>query len=142
MAYEQTQVAVPKSQDKIRQMLLRHKGGAVAFISDPPNEGFQAVVPIEGKMYSVKIVARCRDKRDPEQEARRIWRVLFHHLKSIFEACDSGVMEFRELMLPYLMHKNGKTIAEHILPQLDRALSMRPERLLTSGDPGDTERTI
>jgi len=49
MSYEQTQVAVPKSQDKIRQMLVRHKGGSVAFISDPPLEGFQALVPIDGK---------------------------------------------------------------------------------------------
>lgn len=130
MAYEQTQVAVPKSQDKIRQMLLRHKGGSVAFISDPPLEGFQALVPIDGKTYSVKIMARCRDKRDPEQEARRIWRVLYHHVKSIFEAADSGVMEFRELMLPYIMAHDGKTIAEHILPKLDAALAGKPERML------------
>lgn len=130
MAYEQTQVAVPKSQDKIRQMLIRHKGGSVAFISDPPSEGFQALVPIDGKTYSVKIMARCREKTDPEQEARRIWRVLYHHMKSIFEAVDSGVMEFRELMLPYIMTNDGKTVAEHILPKLDAALAGNPARLL------------
>lgn len=130
MAYEQTQVAVPKSQDKIRQMLLRHKGGSVAFISDPPMEGFQALVPIDGKTYSVKIMAKCREKREAEQEARRIWRVLYHHIKSIFEASDSGVMEFRELMLPYIMAHDGKTIAEHILPKLDSALAGKPERML------------
>ncbi len=130
MAYEQTQVAVPKSQDKIRQMLVRHKGGSVAFISDPPLEGFQALVPIDGKSYSIKIMAHVREKRDSEQEARRIWRVLYHHMKSIFEAADSGVMEFRELMLPYIMTNDGKTVAEHILPKLDAALAGRPDRLL------------
>ena len=130
MAYEQTQVAVPKSQDKIRQMLVRHKGGSVAFISDPPLEGFQALVPIDGKSYSIKIMAHVREKRDSEQEARRIWHVLYHHMKSIFEAADSGVMEFRELMLPYIMTNDGKTVAEHILPKLDAALAGRPDRLL------------
>lgn len=130
MAYEGTQVAVPKSQDKIRQMLVRHKGGSVAFISDPPLEGFQAIVPVDGKSYSVKIMAHVREKRDLEQECRRIWRVLYHHLKSIFEASDSGVMEFRELILPYIMAHDGKTIAEHILPKLDAALAGRPDRLL------------
>jgi len=130
MAYEQTQVAVPKSQDKIRQMLVRHKGGSVAFISDPPLEGFQALVPIDGKQYSIKIMAHIRDKKDSEQEARRIWRVLYHHMKSIFEAADSGVMEFRELMLPYIMTNDGKTVAEHILPKLDAALAGKPDRLL------------
>ena len=132
MAYEQTQVAVPKSQDKIRQMLVRHKGGSVAFISDPPLEGFQAIVPIDGKSYSVKIMARVREKRDLEQECRRIWRVLYHHIKSIFEASDSGVMEFREMMLPYIMTVDGRTVGEHIIPVLDKAIAGRPDRLLPS----------
>jgi hypothetical protein len=130
MAYEGTQVAVPKSQQKIRDMLLRHKGGSVAFISDPPLEGFQAVVKIDEKPYAIKIMATLREKREPEQEMRRIWRVLYHHMKSIFEAADSGVMEFRELMLPYIMTNDGKTVAEHILPKLDAALAGRPDRLL------------
>jgi len=130
MAYEQTQVAVPKSQDKIRQMLVRHKGGSVAFITDPPLEGFQAIVKIDDKPYSIKIMATVNAKRDAEQESRRIWRVLYHHLKSIFEAADSGVMEFRELMLPYIMTNDGRTVAEHIIPKLDAALAGNPARLL------------
>ena len=130
MAYEGTQVAVPKSQDKIRQMLLRHKGGSVAFISDPPMEGFQALVPIDGKSYSIKIMAKVRDKKDLEQECRRIWRVLYHHIKGIFEASDSGVMEFREMMLPYIMAHDGQTIAQHILPKLDGAIAGNPARML------------
>jgi len=130
MAYESTQVAVPKSQDKIRQMLIRHKGGSVAFISDPPLEGFQAIVPIDGKSYSIRIMATIKEKRDAEQECRRIWRVLYHHIKSIFEASDSGVMEFREMMLPYIMTHDGKTVGQHIIPQLDKAIAGRPDRLL------------
>lgn len=130
MSYEQTQVPVVKSQDKIRQMLVRHKGGSVAFISDPPLEGFQAIVRIDEKPYSIKIMATVKAKRDAEQECRRIWRVLYHHMKSIFEASDSGVMEFRELILPYIMAKDGRTVAEHVLPSLDAALAGRPERLL------------
>jgi hypothetical protein len=136
MAYEGTQVAVPKSQDKIRQMLMRHKGGSVAFISDPPLEGFQAIVQIDGKSYSVKIMAKVREKRDLEQECRRIWRVLYHHIKSIFEASDSGVMEFREMMLPYIMTVDGRTVGEHIIPVLDKAIAGRPDRLLPA--PGKT----
>lgn len=130
MAYEQTRVAVPKSQDKIRTLILRNKGTGVAFISQPPMEGFQAVMPIEGKTYTIRISARCKEKRDQEQEARRIWRVLFHHLKDIFEAANSGVMDFRELILPYIVTNDGKTIAQHILPKLDQAIEGKPERML------------
>ncbi len=133
MAYENTAVAVAKSQQKLREILLRNKGGRVAFLSDPPVEGFTAVVPIDGKEYTVQVMARCKPKKNfdaDEQEARRVWRVLFHHMKGIFEASKSGVLEFREMMLPYIVTHDGKTVAEHILPNLDRSLAGRPERLL------------
>jgi hypothetical protein len=52
------------------------------------------------------------------------------HLKDIFEASNSGVMEFRELILPYIVTKDGKTVAQHILPKLDSAINGNPERML------------
>lgn len=133
MSYEQTTVPVAKSQQKLRDMLLSNKGGRVAFLSDPPVEGFSAVVPIDGKEYTIQVMARCKPKRNgeaDEQEARRVWRVILNHMKSIFEASRSGVLEFREMMLPYIMTHDGKTVAEHILPHLDQSLAGRPERLL------------
>ncbi len=54
-------------------------------------------------------------------------------MKGIFEAADSGVMEFREMMLPYVVTKEGRTIGEIILPQLDKAIQQNPARLLASG---------
>jgi hypothetical protein len=135
LSYETTEVSVAKSQQKLRELLLRNKGGRVAFISDPPTEGFQAVVPIEGREYTIKIMAQCRTQDcwsqvRREQEERRIWRVLFHHMKGIFEAARSGVMEFREMMLPYIVTSDGRTVAECIMPKLDAALAGRPDRLL------------
>lgn len=136
MAYEHTSVAVAKSQDKIRQLILRNRGLGVAFVSQPPLEGFEAQVSIDGKTYHVRITATCKhkdhaadDKR--QQEERRVWRVLFHHLKSVYEAANTGVMEFRELMLPYVVTSDGRTIADHILPRLDAAIAGNPARLLS-----------
>jgi hypothetical protein len=63
-------------------------------------------------------------------EERRIWRVIFYHLKSVFEASESGVMEFRELILPYIVTRDGHTVAEHILPKLAEAIAGNPSRLL------------
>jgi hypothetical protein len=131
VAYENTVVAVPKSQDKIRQLIMKNKGTGIAFISQPPMEGFQAMMPIDGQTYTIRISAYIKGgRRDPEKESRRIWRVLFHHLKDIFEASNSGVMEFRELILPYIVTKDGKTVAQHILPKLDSAINGNPERML------------
>lgn len=151
MAYENTVVPVSRSQEGIRRLLLENQATGIAFVSqsDPPSEGFEAMVPIEGKTYRIRIVAKVKELERKstrrrwgrtktqidiqEAETRRIWRVLFYHLKSVYEATNTGVMEFRELMLPYIVVKDGRTIAQHLLPQLDKAIESRPERMLTSG---------
>lgn len=139
MAYETTEVPVIKSQLKIREMIMKHGGFGIAFISerDPQgkvhsSEGFHAKVLIDKRPYAVKVMAKVKPARDIEQEERRIWRVLFHHMKSVFESADSGVMEFRELMLPYMVNSTGQTIAEMILPRIDQSLDA--SRILTEGD--------
>lgn len=132
MAYEDTVVPVNRSQEKIRALILANKGTGIAFISesDPPTEGFQAKVSIDGVGYTIRIQAKLKKARDAEQERRRVWRVLFHHLKDIFEAANSGVMDFRELMMPYIVTNDGRTVAECILPKLEAAISGNPARLL------------
>ena len=158
MAYEGTAVPVARSQEGIRRLIMSRKGGKVAFISDPPREGFSAVVEIDGLPYQIRIFGVCREapqqksrilrgrhvgtKETTEKfqdqfrsnEERRIWRVLYYHIKSVFEAADSGVMEFRELMLQYIVTKSGKTIAEQLLPHLAEAIERNPSRLLESGE--------
>lgn len=138
MAYEKTAVAVTKSQQKIREMIMKHQGFGIAFVSDrdpegsfDSSEGFHAKVMIDGKPYAVKVMAKVKKSRDLEQEERRIWRVLFHHMKSVFESADSGVMEFRELMLPYMVRADGLTIAEVLLPRIDQSISQN--KMLTDG---------
>lgn len=143
MAYEKTDVSVDKSQSGIRKLIMARKGSKIAFISDPPREGFQAEVQIDSLPYTIRIFGEVkrvntgRTERQREtwldQEHRRIWRVLFYHLKSVFEAADSGVMEFRELMLPYIVTKSGKTVAEWIVPELAHAININPARMLDSG---------
>lgn len=140
MSYERTAVSVTKSQEGIRKLIMSRKGSRIAFVTDPPKEGFQAVVMIDEMPYQIRIFGEVKLKntgRTPKQmevwiqkEHQRIWRVLFYHLKSVFEAADSGVMEFRELMLPYIVTKSGQTIAESILPNLAAAIESNPARLL------------
>ena len=155
MAYEGKEVAISKSQEGIRRLLLDNGATGIAFVtqSDPCSEGFEAMVPINGTTYRIRIVAAIKkiennsravwrngsyhakktDAQVQENELRRVWRVLFYHLKSVYEAANSGVMEFREMMLPYVVVKDGRTMAQHILPEIDKAIEGRPERLLGAG---------
>lgn len=147
-AYENTEVPVSRSQEAIRKMVMSHGGFGFAAVSErelglPAREGFHAKVMIDQKPYAVRIMAtvkpvdRTRSERQradfTEREERRIWRVIYYHLKSVFEASDSGVMEFRELMLPYIQIADGRTVAEIILPNLDMAITSNHARLLTVG---------
>jgi hypothetical protein len=154
MAYETTMVAVSKSQEAIRKLILGNAGTGVAFVSQPPHEGFEAQVLIDGKTYRIRVTAECKPlvtkrkrrrwssvpAKDPiESEQRRVWRVLFYHLKGVYEASKSGVMEFREMMLPYIVTADNRTIGERVLPHLERAISGNPERLLLPQKSSESE---
>ena len=151
MAYEHTEVPVSRTQEQIRRMVLENGGSAVAFISQPPSEGFEAMVVIDGATYKIRIsaqvkpeppkrvrrrwsgtswVAKKSDTDRHEEAARRVWRVLFFYLKSVYEASNSGVMDFRQLVMPYVVTRDDRTVAEHILPKLAIAIQGHPERML------------
>lgn len=80
MAYDSTQVPVDRTQAKIRALLMAHGAIGIAFVSQPPREGFTTSLAIEGR--------------------------------------------------PYIVTKNGMTVGEHILPQLDKAVDGNPLRML------------
>lgn len=147
MSYEKTAVPVTRSQEGIRKLVMAHRGFGIAFVTDrdiagegAPREGFEAKVIVGEHPTIVRIMCTLRgptgyasDRQKQmfiDQEERRVWRVLFWHLKSVFEASDSGVMEFRELMMPYIVMQDGKTVSEHILPRIGAVID--PSKLLTA----------
>lgn len=145
MAYETTEVAVSKSQDAIRKLIYSHKGTGLMLLSHPPREGFEAMVNIEKMPYHIRIMATCRDqKKDKhgwarsdsafaaarEQEDRRVWRVLYWHLKAMFEAADSGVIDIRDVIMPYVVLKDGRTLSDHIAPRMQELMNVDASRLL------------
>jgi len=148
MAYETTAVAVSKSQDAIRKLIYAHKGTGLMLVSKPPHEGFEAFIEIEAQPYHVRIMAQCKDvSKDKygyrrsgnplakalDQENRRVWRVLYWHLKALFEAADSGVIDIRNIIMPYVVLNDGLTLADHIRPRMGELMTINPDRLLGAG---------
>lgn len=136
MAYEHTQVSVDKTQAAIRKLMMGHGASNIAFASslDPRMEGFQATVTLEGKPYGIRVAVPMRDKKNDklqDQENRRVWRVLYHHMKAIFEAADSGVIDIRELLLPFLVTKDGRTVGQRVLQDIPKMLEA-PQRAFLS----------
>lgn len=154
MAYEDTSVPVHKSQGDLLSLVMGKGGSTVGFLCEPPREGFQAKVKIDGCDYHLRITATCRpapEKRKvgrsswpspttlqwriefAQQERRRVWRVLYYYLKNAFECSDAGVVELREILLPHIVMPDGRTIGDHILPRLAEAVQQDPSRLLGAG---------
>lgn len=71
-----------------------------------------------------------------ERAEKRIWRVLYYHIKAMFEAADSGVLELRELMLPYLVvPRTNRTVGQELLASGTKHLiDGSPARMLGAGD--------
>lgn len=150
MAYDATRVSIADSQSAIRKIVYGHKGTGIIFMSRPPREGFEALVTLAGQAYHIRVMATCKDvnthkgpgyrRRSPdtiatelEQENRRVWRVLYWHLKAMFEAADSGVIAVEDIIMPYIVTPDGRTIAEHVAPRLAEMREITHERLLTAG---------
>ena len=148
MAYETTQVEVSKSQDGVRKLIYSHKGTGLMLLSQPPREGFEAMVELDKQSYHIRVMASCRTSfkdrygwslkesallRAKEQEERRVWRVLYWHLKAMFEAADAGVIDIRDIIMPYVVLRDGRTLADHIKPKMPELMNLDPARLLSSG---------
>ena len=133
MAYDSTRVSIADSQNAIRKMIYAHKGTGVNFMSRPPKEGFEALVTMADQAYHIRVMATCKKTSEREQEERRVWRVLYWHLKALFEAADSGVIAIEDIIMPYIVTPDGRTIAEHVAPKLAEMREITHERLLTAG---------
>lgn len=141
MAYENSEVAISKSQEGIRKAVYAHKGTGVSFVSQPPKEGFEALVTLKEIPYHIRIMAtsRVRGRYGPftskqrEAEDRRVWRVLYWHVKAMFEAADSGVIAIEDIIMPYIVTPDGRTISEHVKPKLAEMRNLTGNRLLTAG---------
>ena len=125
MAYESTEVPVEKSQGEIRRLL--HANGAANFsfgegvfdgtiwalvefvhhdqlvrVRVPLKEPDPKVVA--GKVQRAVSRSKAQIVDDMvEQEARRIWRVLFHGLKARLVSVDEGVETFEQAFLAHLV---------------------------------------
>lgn len=134
MAYRYTEVSPEKSQGQIKKILIAHGASNIQFGSsfEPMKiEGFQASVTIDKKPYGIRIAVPVKyfeAQSRQDQEIRRVWRVLYHHVKAIFEAADSGVIDIRELLLPYFVTKSGETVAKRLLQDLPLAIEA-PKKL-------------
>jgi hypothetical protein len=125
MAYEKTAVAVEKSQGEIRKLLYAHGATNFAFTETAVESTRWAAIDfvlheqrvrvrvalkdpdhrvIATKARAAKVRTAADIERDLfEQEAKRIWRVMFHVLKARLVSVEEGVETFEEAFLAHIV---------------------------------------
>ena len=134
-----TSVSSDRSQAEIKSTLQRYGASRYAFFEEDERSAivfkfnhrrlrFDLPLPsrtADGFVYrfydgkktdSVLPIGKQRDKW--EQACRQRWRALALAIKAKLEAVESGITTFEEEFLAHIVMPNGKTIGEHIVPQV------------------------
>lgn len=137
MAYENTSVAVSKSQEDIRRLLQRHGASqftfgegtvdgrvlvAVEFMIErmrvrvrvPLKPQAESVLASKARRARSKTLGEIRAEAN-EQEARRIWRVIHWALKARLEAVEEEVETLEQAFLPHIVLDSGATVYESLV---------------------------
>lgn len=141
MAYDGTKVPVEKSQSEIRRLLLDH--GAKRFLFGEEERAgvhwagieffhcdhiVRVNVPLKAlddkplREKARRATSRSFDQIKAEafdQEARRVWRVLFWSLKARMVAVDEGLETFEQAFLAHLVDPaTDRTVWEEFKPAM------------------------
>ena len=132
-AYKNTKVDYIKSQMQINQLL--EKNGIKDFQHTQSKDSgtivFLKELEVENKKIKVGVKITLPDLA--EQTRNQLYRALFYYLKAKFESLTFGFVEeyneaFVKEFMPYLVtDKNGRTIADLVIPKLNNALTYTPQ---------------
>jgi len=69
-ATKAAEVPVSRSQEAIRKSVYTHKGAGINFMSQPPPEGFEALVTMLKQAYHIRVMATSRPRQTKEEAVR------------------------------------------------------------------------
>lgn len=148
-----TSVSVLKSRTEIDALLQRWGASACSWTDDwgTGRTRLEFVWHRNGLDYHARFEIKLPDDEDLREEARHArtrevlesklerlraargrqeHRRLLLWLKATFEAVEDGIVEADAVFLPFLVGKDGRTFAEHALPNLPKLLEGAATRLL------------
>ena len=118
MPYEATPVGVVKTKEQIERLLRGQQVVAIRFTSFPAYALLEFTRKVESGgliPYRVQLVPRSSSGNSAagvDRAERQVWRVCYWWLKAKFEAIDFGLVEFEQVMLPYMLVQGAEGKAE------------------------------
>jgi hypothetical protein len=131
----QTTVAWRKSRDEIERTLARYGASGFAYGStddramilfETSNRQVRFYLPLPDRAeqeYTPAGRRRTMPQRDAayEQELRQRWRALALVVKAKLEAVDAGIVSFEQEFGMHMVLADGRTVADHVLPEIAAA---------------------
>jgi len=132
-AYKNTKVDYAKSQVCISKLLNQNgiKDIQHSSYQDKAQIMFIKELKVEDKM--MKVGVKISVPEVSEKNKNQLYRALFYYLKAKFESLTFGFVEeyneaFIKEFMPYLIaDKQGRTVADIILPRLEKAIEYTQE---------------
>ncbi|MFP4145886.1 MAG: hypothetical protein ACLFV3_12175 [Phycisphaeraceae bacterium] len=133
-----TNVSVERSQQEVKELLRRYGASKFGLMEDDD----QAAVMFVASGLTVRIVVPLPSIEDEEialtdagrerspsatrtayeKEVRRRWRALILAIKAKLEAVESGISTIEQEFMPFVVMPDGRSFADHALPQIRRAV--------------------
>lgn len=151
-----TEVSSDKSRSEIEATLRRY--GATGFMYGW--QATEALIAFEAKGRSIKFILPLPDKSDEkfthfkrgryawspmvprtetaafaawEQACRQRWRALALCIKAKLEAVECGITSFEKEFLAHFVTADGRTVGDHIIPQLNDTSAPPRLALMSNG---------
>ncbi len=122
--YETTDVPISRTQEHLRQLLKKYGIDQIALYQAWPKFFAIEFIRLEtsrdgDKILRVRIAGKpVRSEADPDQELRRIGRMIFYNVKAKLEAVEAGLVTFEQEFLPHIVLPSGRTLYVEMLPDL------------------------
>jgi hypothetical protein len=131
-----TEVSVEKSRGEIEKTLTRYGATKFAYFMEKDKACIAFEVEERRIRFILPLPSRGEDSirldrwgyvaSDKtiegrwQQASRQRWRALCLAIKAKLEWVETGIVTIEEEFLPYIVTQNGKTVAELLMPQLDK----------------------
>ena len=145
-----TTVSVEKSKEEVMTILRRY--GCDGFGSFERKDGACVVFEINKLSISITVPLPGREEfqetetgkartesaitREYDQAVKQRWRALLLAIKAKLEAVECGISTIEKEFMPFVVMPDGRTLAEHIQPQLQEYATSGKMPLLLAGPKG------
>jgi len=140
----ETTVSSERSQAEIKSTLQRYGASKYAFFEEDSRSAIIFELSDRRLKFELPLPSRTEDEfifktrngeltkntypidqqhKKWEQACRQRWRALALAIKAKLEAVESGITDFEEEFLAHILMPDGRTIGEHIVPQVGQLCS-------------------